>query len=299
MQSSPNHALFRFIFLLLVALFAPAIQADMLEGRHGTIHYEWSARQPTCPNLAPVVLVHGFSTPMWAWTPLFEALQNRGCPVLRFDLHGRGQSQSAAIDTLSTFHDQINDLRTHLAIEGPMNMVGWSMGGAITASYTKRYPDRIENLVLVAPFSQAKDIPLIGLPVWDWVVVNGIAQFEPPWGYRHNFADPDLFEMAMPHYAQMFQDIVLNPDMARSLLSSAREIITQDQLHHYQTLGMLNKPVLMLWGREDEVLAFEEHEPLLKAMPQAQFQVIPQCGHVPQLERPDVFLPAVFDFLLP
>lgn len=280
-------------------LCGPLALADTMHGRHGTIHYEWSKARATCPTQQTTVLVHGFSTPMWAWTPLYEALANRGCAVLRFDLHGRGQSASASVDTLETFHNQIDDLRDHLKIKGSLALVGWSMGGAIVSSYTQKFPARVSKLVLVAPFSQRKEIPLIQLPLWDWIVVDGLAQFEPEWGYRHNFADPDLFEETMPHYAQMFQDIVLKPGMAKSLLSSTRQIISHDQMQHYEAVGHLKKPVLMLWGKQDEVLNFEEHKPLLQAMPQTRFVAIEQCGHVPQLERPDVFLPAVFDFLLP
>lgn len=293
-------SLFKFwITASLTAFLIPTASADMMSGRHGSIHFEWSKPRDTCPINDTIVLVHGFSTPMWAWTPLFEALSNRGCSVLRFDLHGRGESAPASVDKLLTFHDQIDDLREHLKINGSLILVGWSMGGAIVSSYTERFPSRVSQLVLVAPFSQRKQIPLIQLPIWDWIVVDVLAQFEPEWGYRHNFANPDLFEETMPHYAKMFQDILLKPGMAASLLSSTRQIISQNQMQHYESLGHLKKPVLMLWGRQDEVLNFEEHRALLQAMPQAKFVPIDQCGHVPQLERPDVFLPAVFDFLLP
>lgn len=285
--------------LLLIAAINPPAWADAMTGRHGKIHFEWSPAQPACHNQPTTILVHGFSTPMWAWTILYEALSSRGCPVLRFDLHGRGQSDLAKIDNLKTFHDQIDDLRLHLNIQSPVVLVGWSMGGTIVASYTHNFPERVNKLVLIAPFSQRKEIPLIKLPIWDWVVVKGWSRLEPKWSYRHNFANPDLFEQTMPHYVHMFQNVRLDTDMARSLLSSAREIISHDQMHHYKAVGQLEKPVLMLWGKQDEVLNYEEHQPLIQAMPQTEFVSIDQCGHIPHLERPDVFLPAVLNFLMP
>lgn len=288
------------IFLLWFAiLFGSIAQAAVLKGTHGNIHYEFASPTPRCEGRPTTILVHGFSTPMWAWDPLFQALQNRGCGVLRFDLHGRGESDAAAVDTLSTFHDQINDLRQALNIDGQFNLVGWSMGGAIVVSYATLHPTQTSRVALIAPFSQPKDIPLIQSSLWDFLVVDLLSQFHMGWGYEHNLANPDQFFQLHPEYRSLFEAIVLTPKMARSLLSSARNIISVDQTEHYRKLSQLGIPVQIVWGRQDQVLPYEESAILLKAMPKAQMVTINNAGHGPQLEAPAEVLPAMFNFLLP
>ena len=54
---------------------APVVRADsFLNSSNGRIHYELVRGIDT----RPVILVHGFSTPMWVWDPLFEALEKAG-----------------------------------------------------------------------------------------------------------------------------------------------------------------------------------------------------------------------------
>lgn len=285
------------ICLLAILPWTDYAEASMLAGRHGQIHYEYSAPQAQCPWQATTVLVHGFSTPMWAWDHVYDALSNTGCGVLRFDLHGRGQSQSAKVDTFATFFDQIDDLLATLQVTTPVNLVGWSMGGAIVSRYAQNWPAKVSRVVLVAPFSQKKEVWLINTPLWDWIMVGLVSRFEPEWGYKHNLANPEEFDHDWPKYAERFNQIKLTHGLAGSLLSSTRNIITHDQTKAYQWLGSSNIPVLLIWGQKDTVVPYGESEILRNAMPKARFAPIQDAGHAPQLERPNTFIPTLMDFL--
>ena len=46
-------------------------------------------------------------------------------------------------------------------------------------------------------------------------------------------------------------------------------------------------PVLVVWGRQDAVLPMTSAADAREVMPQAQIQLIDQCGHLPMIERPD------------
>lgn len=282
------------IFGLTTHLLA---QPAFVQGRHGKIHYEYAPAQAQCSWQATTVLIHGFSTPMWAWDHVYDAISSSGCSVLRFDLHGRGLSDSASLDTLGTFADEIDDLLQDLNIQGPLNLIGWSMGGAITANYAKTHSDQVSKVVLVAPFSQKKDLLLINSFLWDWVMVGLVSQFEPEWGYRHNLANPDEFDQKWPAYAEKFREIRLTEPLAKSLLSSTRNIITQDQTDNYRWLGSSGIPILLVWGQEDTVVPYRESEILRKAMPKARFAPIQNAGHAPQLEQPNAVIPGILDFL--
>jgi pimeloyl-ACP methyl ester carboxylesterase len=51
-------------------------------------------------------------------------------------------------------------------------------------------------------------------------------------------------------------------------------------------LSAIRAPVLNLWGAKDRLLPATSAEDFRKHIPGAQVELIPNCGHIPQLERP-------------
>jgi pimeloyl-ACP methyl ester carboxylesterase len=62
-------------------------------------------------------------------------------------------------------------------------------------------------------------------------------------------------------------------------------------------LGEFNLPVLVLTGDDDRIVPTADSIRLAGELPNAKLVVIPQCGHVPQEERPEAFMQAVTEFL--
>ena len=83
----------------------------------------------------------------------------------------------------------------------------------------------------------------------------------------------------------------------RAILSSIRNGMLGSFIETYKSVGRLNKPVLVLWGRNDITVPFEHSHDLRAAMPDAEFHVIEECGHIPHYEKPDEFNPILLDFL--
>ena len=51
-------------------------------------------------------------------------------------------------------------------------------------------------------------------------------------------------------------------------------------------LGALTMPTLVLWGEQDALVPVAVGQALAAALPHAQFEVLPECGHLPTLEKP-------------
>jgi pimeloyl-ACP methyl ester carboxylesterase len=62
-------------------------------------------------------------------------------------------------------------------------------------------------------------------------------------------------------------------------------------------LAEFNLPVLVVTGDTDRIVPTEQSLQLAEELPDASLSVIPQAGHVPHEERPDLFMQAVADFL--
>jgi 3-oxoadipate enol-lactonase len=62
-------------------------------------------------------------------------------------------------------------------------------------------------------------------------------------------------------------------------------------------LGKVSVPVLVLVGQHDEATPPPMSRELADLLPQARFEIIPGCAHVPQLQSPRLFLDVIADFL--
>jgi pimeloyl-ACP methyl ester carboxylesterase len=65
----------------------------------------------------------------------------------------------------------------------------------------------------------------------------------------------------------------------------------------YRRLGKQNRSILVVWGREDQVIPFGISQQVLALLPGAEFFVVDRSGHVPHYERPEVVNPRLIEFL--
>ena len=104
-----------------------------------------------------VLLVHGISTPCLALGAVAQGLADKGCRVCLFDLFGRGYSENPGDlpHDLRLFTSQILLVLASSPLpwigSNKFSLVGYSLGGGISAGFTSFFPDLIENLVLIAP----------------------------------------------------------------------------------------------------------------------------------------------------
>jgi pimeloyl-ACP methyl ester carboxylesterase len=61
-------------------------------------------------------------------------------------------------------------------------------------------------------------------------------------------------------------------------------------------LRMINRPTLVIWGRDDKLIPLSFGERFHQEIANSQFQIIDNCGHMPQLECPTEFSAAVLQF---
>jgi pimeloyl-ACP methyl ester carboxylesterase len=62
-----------------------------------------------------------------------------------------------------------------------------------------------------------------------------------------------------------------------------------------ERLAALEIPTLVLWGESDGIVDADYGRAYAKAIPMAQFQLLPTTGHSPQLETPDQVIHAIWD----
>lgn len=261
----------------------------------GVTHYELS--NPTRDNT--IVLIHGFSTPYFVFDPTFHFLTQNGFRVLRYDLFGRGFSDRPDVHyNIDLFVQQLTDLLDALRLTRPVHVAGLSMGGAVAAAFTARCPERVRSLILidpagVRPVPETRMLKLVKLPFIAEAIlfVMGGEAF-----VKHNardFFDPTLVEQFLAMYRVQMQF----KGFLRAMLSSTRNGMLGSFLDVYRQVGKKNKPVLLFWGRNDRTIPFKDSNDLCAVLPNAEFHVIENCGHIPHYERPKEVNSILFDFL--
>ncbi|KAI1150255.1 Alpha/Beta hydrolase protein [Nemania diffusa] len=120
---------------------------------YGTIRvYEFGPEQGR-----KVLLVHGISTSCMTLSDIANALVDKGCRVMMFDLFGRGFSDAPGdlpYDTRLFMSQVLLVLASSpLAWTGnnAFSLIGYSLGGGIAVNFAATFPDMVEFLLLLSP----------------------------------------------------------------------------------------------------------------------------------------------------
>jgi pimeloyl-ACP methyl ester carboxylesterase len=260
----------------------------------GATHYETAG--PDSGRV--VVLAAGFSVPGYIWDSLYQRLADSGFRVIRYDYYGRGWSDRPDTEyDQELFVRQLAGLLDSLGITAPVDLAGLSFGAAITTSFVDRHPDRVRSLLYFDPvFNTGRPLPPEERSAWAWnvhMVFRGGSE-DMANGQRFDFLHPDRFPDWVARYRiqQQFEGTRESLRRTRAAIAVAPH---QEEL--LRKIGASDRPVLIVWGREDRVAPFETSPDLLRTIPRATFVPVDSAAHLPHLERPAAVIPEVVRFL--
>lgn len=260
----------------------------------GITHYEL-----TGPETGQVVvLLHGATIPMYIWDAQVGPLSGAGYRVLRYDMFGRGYSDRPSGDySQAFFRRQLADLLDALKIGQPVDLLGVSMGGSLAVDFTANHPDRVRNLVLVAPMINSikndTNFKLMRIPVFGEFLTRLIAVKV----MSDRSAQLVQKSPRAAEYAVMFRDQTQFKGFEKASLAMARSDAWADYTADFQAVGRQNRNVMLIWGTEDNDISTEMVQAMRAALPNVQFKQLDDVGHDPQVEVPDQVNSMVLDFL--
>jgi len=231
----------------------------------------------------PLLYLHGASD-AGAWAPFMADLGARH-DVIVPEHPGFGASDTPAwLDTIADLASFYLDLLDQLDLTD-VRLVGHDLGGWTAAELAVRNTGRLASLTLVGAAG---------------IFVPGVAQVDPflrtdEQRIRDLFHDPARAdEMVTRAKRPEFEDIGLkNQTTAARLTWQPRGY----DPHLAKWLHRIDVPTLLVWGANDRVYPRELGEAYAKLIRGAKLMVIPDCGHLPQIERRDAFVAALDEFL--
>lgn len=246
---------------------------------HGITHYEIAG--PDTGRV--VVMVHGFSVPSYIWDSTFFALSNAGYRTLRYDLYGRGLSDRPDVAYDGAIYDQqLDELLTKLYVDKPVDLMGLSFGGYVTAHFTSNFPNRVRTLTLVDPSSSAATmpgylkLPLVGPFLWQTQAVPGMADNQ-----AGDFLHPEYH----PDWADRYRPQMEYRGFGRALLRSRLVLSRTNFDSLFTAVAKTNVPVLLVWGKQDPVIPIAQASIIQTHIPRVEFFPVDSAGHLPHMEQ--------------
>jgi pimeloyl-ACP methyl ester carboxylesterase len=239
-----------------------------------------------------VLLIHGFSVPSYIWDTTFAALSDSGFKVVRFDAFGRGYSDRPDVDyNGDLFERQVIELLDALELSEPADLVGLSMGGAVSARVAANNSERIRRLVFVDPTTRAWQAPgmpeLIGEIYFRINNVPGMAE-----GQLTDFLYPENY----PDWVGRYREQMRYMGFGRAISSTIYHFGPEDHFANFARLAEHDFPIMLIWGKQDRVLDISGAAALQEIL-DLEFLPVDEAGHLPHIEQSGVVNPAIAEFL--
>ncbi|GAA2755005.1 alpha/beta fold hydrolase [Actinopolymorpha rutila] len=292
---------------------APTIvkTADGLE-----LYAEVDEPNPRVPNPLTVVFCHGYALNLDCWHFQRAALAGEARMVF-YDQrsHGRSGRSPSTLCNVDQLGKDLGEVLTALAPEGPVVLVGHSMGGMSVLALADQHPEifaeRVVGVALLASSAGGLDSVTLGVPGPVGRLVHrltpaAVAAMSRAPGLieRGRKAGSDVAYFLTKHYSFGSKVSRARVEFVAEMLASTPIEVVADfypgfaQHDKYHALEALHGvETLVMGGREDLITPVEHSREIAERHPAAEYIELSDSGHMFLIEHPDVVNAALADLL--
>ncbi|HEY5945339.1 MAG TPA: alpha/beta fold hydrolase [Kofleriaceae bacterium] len=255
-----------------------------------SVHYREQGQGPA------VVLLHGYGASLEAWggvAPVLAA-QHR---VIAVDLKGFGWTTRPDGDYSPQAQAQLVwHVLDRLGVSD-VAIVGHSWGTSVALSMAVAQPERTRQVALYSAYVYDEQVPQF----FRWAQLGGIGELLFGLFYRQRIDDRAPLAFRDERYITQARVDRVEADLARPGTVAAALAVARG--HHFaalhKALAMFDKPVLLLWGADDQVTPIAFGYRLVNELRNAELKVYPRCGHIPMVEARNASTRDLVTFLSP
>jgi len=269
------------------------------------------------PAHGPVIVcVHGLGGSAVNWSAIAPLLTDR-CRVLAPDLAGHGLTRSAGRGTDVAANRGLLHRFIETVCDGPVILMGNSMGGMISLLEASAAAAAVAGLILVdpaLPFAPARPDLLVaamfalgGVPGLGRVMLGRLRNLTPEaivaGALSLCCADPSRVPPdVIAEHVQLARQRSGFSEVGRDMSAATRSVIATAGLGisgqaYRHAIRSITQPVLLLHGERDRLVPASAARSAARANPSWALVVLPDAGHVPQLEVPAACAAAIVEWL--
>jgi pimeloyl-ACP methyl ester carboxylesterase len=241
----------------------------------------------------PLLLIHGYPLSRALWEPQITGLAD-AARVLAPDLRGHGGSDPGPGPySMSILADDCREFLDALGITRPVVLGGLSMGGYVVFEFYRKYPQRIAGVILAATRAGA-DSP------------DAKASRDKAATTARKKGVGAIVQVMLPKLLSQksFQTLPELVTRVRKMMASTSTTTVagdlaamRDRADSTSMLAQIAKPTLILHGADDQLIPPAEAQAIAATIPNARLEILPEAGHLLNLEQPELFNKAVRRFL--
>jgi len=242
----------------------------------------------------PVVLLHCFDSSCLEWRRTYPLLEEAGLEVWAVDVLGWGFSDLEILppcDAATKRFHLYQLWKTH--IKRPMILVGPSLGGAVAIDFAVNYPEAVKKLVLINASVYEGTGLLTKLPRIMAYSLVSLLKSMPVRLYAKFLVFGNIPFTTSLDWTNVGRLHCLLPwweDATVSyILSGGYNVIAQ--------IKQVKQKTLVIWGEHDKIVCSTLAMKLYCELgPNSRMQQIPDCGHLPHVEKPEAVAKLIADF---
>lgn len=250
----------------------------------------------------PVLCVHGLEGSSLNWTDLMAELASTGEFTLdAMDLPGFGYSSPPPVKTGYSITGQAEAVAATIEklYDGPVHLVGNSLGGAVCLRVAARRPELVRTLTLVSvvlpdkwPHWELARFPLLAVPgVGEWLLKRG-AEIKPDLRVRATaaFVFHDPSHLSRERLAEATDELARRGQLdyaSDATVNSVRSLIAEMYgTELWRDAARVQAPVLVIFGSHDRLVDPRLAGKAARVFSDSRVLVLPRSGHVSHMEHP-------------
>lgn len=252
-----------------------------------------------------VLLVHGFCGSTFCWRKNIDTLVNAGYLVVAIDLPGFGYSDR------NLHVNQSNSGRAHLIWallakidqndKRKWNIVGHSMGGGAVEAMALMNPDRVQTVTLVDGMVFIRNQNMEGAFI-TMSKMKGYNQIMVSLAKQNIISYNSMERQMKKVYGRPLDSTemkgYMNPLHIKGSAASVINIYANaHEIRHLHADGLLDLPVLVIWGKKDRTIHLRSAKKLKRNVPTIDLKIIPDAHHSPMETHSRQFNELFLNFL--
>lgn len=240
-------------------------------------------------NGRTILLIHGgMGDARLCWGAVMPLLAQEDFRVLAPDLPGFGKSHLLPVMRIDALLHWLKSFLDTLGLEQAV-VIGNSLGGLIARLFTAANPQLVPAVVLLDGGGVPEIPPMLRvierIPVLSNLLLGQFVA---------SMTDPDNLRKMIYVQDVLTSDFMAGTRSANKSFARLMRMLVAGALPEARNPIV---PTLILWGANDTFTPLADGEAVRDSIPGSTLTEITDCGHMPQLETPDVFVWQISNFL--